>query len=68
MDAYFIAFNQISKLYSPYLPPEPFKGQENKSSNIKYIIQRIAQIKKKSYQEIEALTTENALRLFKKIK
>lgn len=53
---------------SPYITPEPFRKEINHSSNIKYIIKKIADIKGKSYKEIEHLSTENTKRLFKKIK
>lgn len=52
---------------SPYISPEPFRNQINNSSNIKYIIKRISEIKELSYEEIENITTQNTKRLFKKI-
>lgn len=53
---------------SPYISPEPHRYEINKSSNIGYIISKIAEVKKMSYEDIEKITTENAKRLFKKIK
>ncbi len=53
---------------SPYISPEPHRDEVNKSSNIGYIISKIAEVKKMSYEDIEQITTENAKRLFKKIK
>ena len=52
---------------SPYISPEPVRNLVNKSSNIKYIIEKLALIKDMSYLEIEEITTENTKRLFKKI-
>ena len=52
---------------SPYISPEPIRNLVNQSSNIKYIIEKLALIKDMSYLEIEEITTENTKRLFKKI-
>lgn len=53
---------------SPYLTPEPFRGEVNSSTNLRYIIERISQIKNTTYEDIENQTTNNTLRLFKRIK
>lgn len=53
---------------SPYISPEPVRDLVNQSSNIKYIIEKLALIKDMSYLEIEEITTENTKRLFKKMK
>lgn len=53
---------------SPYLSPEPYRGERNHSSNIAYIIKRIAEIKEMSYEEVENITRENTKRLYKKMK
>lgn len=52
---------------SPYISPEPHRKKINNSSNIKYIIDKIAEIKQMSYEKVEAITTENTKRLFKKM-
>lgn len=52
---------------SPYISPEPVRKLVNQSSNIKYIIEKLALIKDMGYLEIEEITTENTKRLFKKI-
>lgn len=52
---------------SPYISPEPVRNLVNQSSNIKYIIEKLALIKDMSYLEIEEITTENTKRLFEKI-
>lgn len=49
---------------SPYLSPEPNRGQRNDSRNVKYIAQRIAEIKGKTLEEIAKTTYENAMRIF----
>ena len=53
---------------SPYISPEPIRNLVNQSSNIKYIIEKLALIKNMSYMEIDNITTENTKRLFKKMR
>ena len=53
---------------SPYISPEPHRDEVNNSSNIKYIISKLAEIKEMSYEDIDRITTENTRRLFKKIR
>ena len=36
---------------SPYISPEPFRGEINRTSNIKYIISKIAEVKEMSFEE-----------------
>ena len=50
---------------SPYLAPEPNRGTRNDSRNVKYIAQKIAQIKNMQVEEVARITYENAKRLFK---
>lgn len=49
---------------SPYLTPIPFRGKRNEPSNVKYVAEKIAEIRGVSIAEIEHATTENAKRLF----
>ena len=49
---------------SPYLSPEPNRGKRNDSRNIKYIAQKIAEVKQMSIEEIARITYENANRVF----
>lgn len=53
---------------SPYISPEPHRGEINRSSNIIFIIKKIAEVKKMSYEEVESITEQNTRRLFKKMK
>ncbi len=48
----------------PYLTPEPKRGMRNDSSNLKYVIQKIAQIKGIDEKTVEEVTYINAKRLF----
>ena len=49
---------------SPYLSPEPFRGKRNDPSRVQYIIKKIAEVKEKSFQEIEKMVYENANTIF----
>ncbi|MEO6328386.1 MAG: TatD family hydrolase [Ginsengibacter sp.] len=49
---------------SPYLTPVPFRGKRNESGYIKYVIKKLAEIKNISEEEVAAITTANAERIF----
>lgn len=49
---------------SPYLSPVPMRGKRNDSSNLRYVVEKIALIKELSHEEIAALTMANGCRLF----
>ena len=49
---------------SPYLSPVPMRGKRNDSSNLRYVADKIAQIKGLSPEEAAALTLANGCRLF----
>lgn len=49
---------------SPYLAPVPFRGKENSPKNIKYIAEKIAELKGVSLEQVAEITTGNAIRLF----
>ena len=49
---------------SPYLSPEPNRGKRNDSRNVKYVAQKIADIKKLSIEDVAQITYENAKRIF----
>ena len=49
---------------SPYLAPEPVRGTRNDSSNLKYIVEKIAEYKMSTPEEIAKITYQNAQRLF----
>lgn len=52
---------------APYLTPIPFRGNRNNSMYIKYIIEKIAEIKKISINELENILIKNSLNLFNKV-
>ncbi len=49
---------------APYLTPVPFRGKRNESSYLKYIIDKIAAIKNVTVEEVAAITTANAEKIF----
>ncbi len=49
---------------SPYLSPEPKRGQRNDSLNLKYIIKAIADIRGLNEQELADITEQNGRRFF----
>lgn len=49
---------------APYLAPVPFRGKRNECSYIKYVAQKLAEIKGMDIGEIAAITTGNAQKLF----
>ena len=53
---------------SPYLAPTPLRGTINLPKNVRLVAEKLATIKNLSINDIEEITTNNAKRLFKKIK
>ena len=49
---------------SPYLAPMPMRGKRNDSKNLRYITERIAQIKQISPEEVARVTSANAKKMF----
>jgi TatD DNase family protein len=47
----------------PYMAPTPFRGKRNRSDYIKYIIEKIAEIKEVSEEEISKITINNTKKL-----
>ena len=49
----------------PYLSPVPLRGKRNDSRNLKYIAERIAEIRGTTLEHIASVTMENGKRFFK---
>ena len=49
----------------PYLSPEPKRGQRNSSLNLSYVAAEIARIKGMTIQEVEDITLDNAMKLYR---
>ena len=56
--------NILLETDSPYLSPEPFRGEKNSSKNIPLIAQKIAEICGVSIEKVASETTENACVMF----
>ena len=50
---------------SPYLSPEPLRGTRNTPANVKFVAQKIANVKGISLEEIEKITVENTKKVLK---
>lgn len=48
----------------PYLTPVPYRGKRNEPAYVRFVLERVAGILGKPVEEAEALTDENARRLF----
>lgn len=49
---------------APYLTPVPFRGKRNESSYLQYVVQKLAEIKGLSVEEVGVITSANAERVF----
>jgi TatD DNase family protein len=49
---------------APYLTPVPFRGKRNETSYIRYVAEKLAEIKKVGVDEDEKVTTANAKKIF----
>ena len=50
---------------APFITPEPFRGKRNEPSYVRYTAQKVAEIKKVSFEKVAEVTTENALRVYR---
>ena len=49
---------------SPYLSPVPRRGKRNDSRNLRYVVEKIAEVKGLTPEEVAASAMENGRRLF----
>lgn len=50
---------------APYLSPVPLRGKRNDSRNLKYVVEKIAEIKDITSEDVARITMENGKKLFK---
>lgn len=50
---------------APYLTPEPYRGKRNEPAYVKFVAEKIAEIRGISYEEVTQATTQNARNVFK---
>ena len=51
----------------PYMAPEPYRGKRNDSRYIPYIVEKIAELKQVSIEEVEEITWRNAMNLYRDV-
>ena len=49
---------------APYLTPDPYRGKRNEPLYVKYVAEKIAEIKDLSLEEVAEITTRNAERIY----
>ncbi|SEA85935.1 TatD DNase family protein [Pseudobutyrivibrio sp. ACV-2] len=52
----------------PYMAPVPHRGERNSSIYLKYVAEKIAELKEMSVDDVERITYENALNIYSKCK
>lgn len=57
--------NIVLETDAPYLAPTPFRGKRNQSQYLVFILKKLATIYQISQSELAAITTKNALSVFK---
>ena len=50
---------------APYLTPVPFRGKRNETAYVRYVAEKIAQLKNISVEEVVEVTTANAKKVFR---
>jgi TatD DNase family protein len=48
----------------PYLAPEPHRGTRNEPAYVRYVAEKLAEVKGMTYEDAAQITTMNACRLF----
>ncbi|TSC53863.1 MAG: TatD DNase family protein [Parcubacteria group bacterium LiPW_39] len=48
----------------PYLTPIPFRGKRNEPTYVKYVAEKVAELREISFEEVAEATTKNARELF----
>jgi TatD DNase family protein len=56
--------NIVLETDAPYLAPVPFRGKRNECSYLKFVVEKLAEIKNVTKEEIANITTKNAKELF----
>jgi TatD DNase family protein len=49
---------------APFLTPQPHRGQRNEPAYVRYVAEKIAQLRDYTYEELIAIMSDNASRLF----
>ena len=51
---------------SPFLAPVPLRGHRNEPANVRFVAEKLAQVKDVTFEEIAKVTSENFYNLFRK--
>lgn len=57
--------NFVLETDCPYMTPEPHRGERNDSRMIRYVVSKIAELKGITEKDVEDITYENALEVYK---
>lgn len=57
--------NILVETDSPYLTPHPYRGKRNEPGYVRFVVEKIAEIKEMTVEEVIEITTQNAIHLFK---
>lgn len=60
--------NILPETDAPYMSPEPFRGQLNKPTNVKLVIEKMAQLKEMDIGKLDSILTNNSKNLFGRVK
>jgi len=56
--------NIVLETDAPYLAPEPHRGERNEPAYVRYVAEKIAEVKGIGFDEVAKQTTKNARELF----
>jgi TatD DNase family protein len=56
--------NMVLETDAPYLAPVPYRGKRNESAYLQPIMEKLAEIKNSTVEEVASITTANAEKLF----
>ena len=49
---------------SPYLAPEPVRGRRNEPANVRFVLEKLAELRGMAPEEMAALTMKNAMTVY----
>jgi TatD DNase family protein len=56
--------NMLIETDCPYLTPDPFRGKRNEPTYVRYVAEKIGEIKNVNFEEVTRVTAENTRKLF----
>ena len=60
--------NIVLETDCPYMAPVPHRGERNSSIFLSYVVEKIAELKDMSKEDVERITYNNALDIYSKCK